>query len=67
MGHGGERPIVEACEKTERASMAEYEAVLKQDLPADVLAIVQEQYAELGHAHETVMGLVKAAELQSSR
>ncbi len=41
--------------------MKAYQEALKEQLPADVMSIVEDQYSEIRHSHETVRGLKRAA------
>ena len=43
--------MLEECERGEDAAVARYRKALKEDLPADVRAIVQQQAEEIGRAH----------------
>ena len=53
--------IIDECERGEDAAMEAYQSALKKQLPSDLLDIVEEQYAEVRHSHETVRGLKRAA------
>jgi uncharacterized protein (TIGR02284 family) len=58
-GHS-EASILEECQSSEKAAMRNYEAILKTSLPADLFAIVQEQYAEIKEAHARLRSLERA-------
>jgi uncharacterized protein (TIGR02284 family) len=53
--------IIDECERGEDAAMAAYQDALKKQLPSDLLSMVEEQYSEVRHSHETVRGLKHAA------
>jgi uncharacterized protein (TIGR02284 family) len=55
-----EASIIEECESSEKAAMRNYEAALKTSLPADLFAIVQDQYAEIKLAHTRLRSLERA-------
>jgi uncharacterized protein (TIGR02284 family) len=58
---GSSQPsIVEECESSELAAMRNYETVLKTNLPSDLFAIVEEQYAEIKLAHNRLKALERA-------
>ena len=52
--------IIAEIESGEHAAMRNYEHVLKQNLPSDMLAIVQTQYAEIRQAHNRILSLERA-------
>jgi uncharacterized protein (TIGR02284 family) len=52
--------IIEECESSEQSAMRNYEAVLKTSLPSDLFSIVEDQYAEIKHAHTRLKGLRRA-------
>ena len=52
-----EGSIIEECESSEQSAMRNYEAVLKTNLPSDLFAIVEDQYAEIKQAHTRLKGL----------
>jgi uncharacterized protein (TIGR02284 family) len=56
-----ETAIIDECERGEDAAMEAYQEALKKNLPSDLLDIVEEQYKEVRHSHETVRGLKRAA------
>jgi conserved hypothetical protein len=55
-----EASIIEECESGERAAMKNYEGALKKMLPADLMEIVETQYAEIKLAHARLKGLERA-------
>lgn len=59
-GHG-EEAIISAVERGEDSARAAYEKALQQDLPADVRALVERQYAGIRESHERVRFLRRAA------
>jgi uncharacterized protein (TIGR02284 family) len=60
IGAKSEASIIDECERGEDAAMEAYQDALKKQLPGDLLAIVEEQYMEIRHSHETVRGLKRA-------
>jgi uncharacterized protein (TIGR02284 family) len=60
-----EAAIIDECERGEDAAMVAYQNVLKEMLPSDLMAIVDEQYSEIRHSHETVRGLKHAVHAHS--
>jgi len=55
-----ESEILTTCDAGEKAAMENYEDVLKKMLPADLLSIVENQYAEIRQAHGRLRSLSKA-------
>ena len=55
-----EASIIADCESGDEAAMRNYEHVLKQNLPADVLAMAEMQYAEVRLAHDRIRSLERA-------
>ena len=55
-----EASIVAECESSEQAAMRNYEAALKTNLPADLFAIVEDQYAMIKEAHKRLRSLERA-------
>jgi uncharacterized protein (TIGR02284 family) len=55
-----EASIIAECENGEHAAMRNYENVLKQNLPSDILAIAETQYAEIRQAHDRIVSLERA-------
>jgi uncharacterized protein (TIGR02284 family) len=49
--------IIDECERGEDVAVNTYQDALKKVLPADLLAVVQEQYAEIKRAHGAVSAL----------
>jgi len=52
-----EHAVLEECERGEDAAMRNYEAALKEDLPADIEAIVRRQYAGVKENHDRIHAL----------
>jgi uncharacterized protein (TIGR02284 family) len=61
-----ETAVIDECERGEDIALAAYQNALKKHLPADLMSIVEEQYSEIRHSHETVRGLKRAAHAQHS-
>ena len=55
-----EASIIAECQSGEDAAMRNYEHVLKQNLPSDVQAIADTQYAEIRLAHDRIRSLERA-------
>jgi uncharacterized protein (TIGR02284 family) len=62
-----EAGIIDECERGEEAAMRAYEDALKKPLPSDVMTMIEDQYSEIRHSHETVRGLKRAAHSAHSR
>jgi uncharacterized protein (TIGR02284 family) len=56
-----EAAIIAECERGEDAALRNYERVLKENLPADLAAIVEAQYAEIRLAHDRIRSLERAS------
>ena len=52
-----EHVVLEECERGEVAAMRHYEAALKEDLPADIEAIVRRQYVGVTANHDRINAL----------
>jgi len=52
-----ESAIIAECERGEDAARDAYQKALKDDLPADIRALVMEQFTEVKQAHDRVRGL----------
>ena len=52
-----EHIVLEECERGEDAAMRNYEAALKEDLPADIEVIVRRQYAGVKENHDRIHAL----------
>jgi uncharacterized protein (TIGR02284 family) len=52
-----EHAVLEECERGEDAAMRHYEAALKEDLPADIEAIVRRQYVGVKENHDRIHAL----------
>lgn len=57
---GDEQAILAECERGEDAALAAYRSALDTDLPANVRAIVERQFAHVKEAHEHIRSLEKA-------
>jgi uncharacterized protein (TIGR02284 family) len=55
-----EASIIEECKSGEEAAMRNYETALKKNLPSDLFAIVEVQYAEIKQARDRLRGLGRA-------
>jgi uncharacterized protein (TIGR02284 family) len=49
--------VLAECERGERAAVKQYEAALKEPLPAETRALLEKQYAQVKQAHERVQTL----------
>jgi len=58
---GGDEDILSECEWGEDSALRNYERVLKQNLPPNVLPVVKHQYTEIKEAHNRIRNLEKAA------
>jgi uncharacterized protein (TIGR02284 family) len=59
-----EAAIIDECERGEDVALEAYREALKEHLPADLMSMVEEQFSEIRHSHETVRGLKRAAHAQ---
>jgi uncharacterized protein (TIGR02284 family) len=55
-----EASVIAECDAGEQAAMRNYENVLKETVPADLLAIVEKQYMEIRQAHSRIRSLERA-------
>ncbi|MDQ2900388.1 MAG: PA2169 family four-helix-bundle protein [Acidobacteriota bacterium] len=55
-----EAAIVAECERGEDSSVHNYEDALKQNLPSDLLSIVERQYQDIKAAHDTIRDLKRS-------
>lgn len=58
---GGDEAILSECEWGEDSAMRNYERVLKQNLPPNVLPVVKHQYTQIKDAHNRIRNLEKAS------
>lgn len=56
-----EGAIIAECERGEDSAVRNYKDALAQDLPENIRAIVQSQYAQVQEAHDRVRSLEKAS------
>jgi uncharacterized protein (TIGR02284 family) len=55
-----EASVIADCQVGEQAALRNYESVLKQNLPSDLLAIAESQYSEIRIAHDRIRALERA-------
>ena len=55
-----EGAVISECERGEDSAVKAYEEALKEDLPANVRAIVETQFARVKEAHDRIRSLEKA-------
>jgi uncharacterized protein (TIGR02284 family) len=58
---GSDKALIAECERAEDATRELYEEALRQDLPADVQALVRRQFAAVQEAHDRIRALEVAA------
>jgi uncharacterized protein (TIGR02284 family) len=58
---GSADEIVAECERGEDEALENYEQVLKQNLPPNVLPVVKHQYTEIRRAHDRIREMDQAA------
>jgi uncharacterized protein (TIGR02284 family) len=58
---GSDHAIVAECERGEDAAVENYQRVLKNNLPPNVLPVVKHQFTEIKRAHDRIRDLDKAA------
>jgi len=58
---GSDDAIVAECERGEDAAIENYQRVLKQNLPPNVLPVVKHQFTEIKRSHDRIRDLEEAA------
>jgi uncharacterized protein (TIGR02284 family) len=58
---GSDDAIVAECERGEDAAVENYQRVLKQNLPPNVLPVAKHQFTEIKRLHDLIRSLDKAA------
>jgi uncharacterized protein (TIGR02284 family) len=58
---GNDAAIVDECERGEDSAIENYQRVLKQNLPPNVLPVVKHQFTEIKRSHDRIRVLDKAA------
>ena len=58
---GDDNAVVSECERGEDAALAEYRAALGADMPANVRALVEREFAEVKEAHQRIRTLDRGA------
>ncbi len=58
---GTDDAIVAECERGEDAAIENYQRVLKENLPPNVLPVVKHQFAEIKRSHDRIRDLERAA------
>ncbi len=58
---GSDDAIVAECERGEDAAVENYQRVLKQNLPPNVLPVAKHQFTEIKRAHDRIRDLEEAA------
>ena len=58
---GSDDAIVAECERGEDAALENYQRVLKQNLPPNVLPVAKHQFTEIKRSHDRIRALDKAA------
>ena len=56
-----EGAVISECERGEDSAVRNYEEALKENLPADVKATVQRQFAQVKEAHDRIRSLERAS------
>jgi uncharacterized protein (TIGR02284 family) len=56
-----ENAVISECERGEDSAVKNYKDALDENLPADVRAIVERQYAQVQEAHDRLRALEKAS------
>jgi uncharacterized protein (TIGR02284 family) len=64
LGANSELSILESCERGEDTAVAQYRKALKQNLPADVRAVVQKQAEGAQRNHDQIRDMRNAARAQ---
>src|ERR1051326_6287750 len=58
---GSDDAIVAECERGEDAALENYQRVLKNNLPPNVLPVVKHQFTEIKRSHDRIRNLERAA------
>ena len=58
---GSDEAIVAECERGEDSAVENYQRVLKQNLPPNVLPVVKHQFTEIKKSHDRIRDLEQAA------
>lgn len=58
---GSDEAIIAECERGEDAALENYQDVLKQNLPPNVLPVAKHQFTEIKRSHERIRGLTEKA------
>ena len=58
---GSDDAIVAECERGEDTALENYQRVLKQNLPPNVLPVAKHQFTEIKRSHDRIRALDKAA------
>jgi uncharacterized protein (TIGR02284 family) len=56
-----EGAVIAECERGEDSAVKNYKEALGEDLPADLKAIIEKQYAQVQEAHDRIRALEKAS------
>ena len=56
-----EAAVIAECERGEDSAVKNYKEALSEELPADLKAIVEKQYAQVQEAHDRIRSLEKAS------
>jgi uncharacterized protein (TIGR02284 family) len=58
---GSDEAIIAECERGEDSAIENYQRVLKQNLPPNVLPVVKHQFTEIKRSHDRIRDLEEAA------
>lgn len=58
---GSEESILAECERGEDSAVENYQQVLKNNLPPNVLPVVKHQFTEIKRSHDYIRGLIRKA------
>jgi uncharacterized protein (TIGR02284 family) len=58
---GSDEAIIDECERGEDTALENYQRVLKNNLPPNVLPVVKHQFMEIKRSHDRIRDLEKAA------
>lgn len=62
---GSEASIIAECERGEDSAVKNYEEAQRENLPGDLQAIIQRQYAQVKEAHDRIRALERASEAKA--
>lgn len=62
---GSQASVIAECERGEDSAVKNYEEAQRENLPGDLQAIIQHQYAQVKEAHDRIRALERASEAKA--